>query len=117
MAFQAAADAPLAFKPPAVAPPGISATSECGDGRAWTIAERVRAADLDLWKEEEVSGPGRDARVLPLLRDAQGDRHRGLASDRDAGASLSRLAFPRHDNHWRVAYGYPHQWGRVDIFP
>ena len=45
-----------------------------GDG--WTTMERIRRDDFEAWRAEKSGGPGRDARVLPLLRDAQRTRFR-----------------------------------------
>ena len=47
-------------------------------GPSWTPAERIQLSDLDLWRDEKLSGPGRDPRVLPLERDANKARYRNL---------------------------------------
>jgi hypothetical protein len=45
------------------------------DMATWTTIERILPADLEAWKDEKRSGPGRDPRVLPLRRDAQDHRY------------------------------------------
>ena len=50
------------------------------DGVEWTTAERIPLADVDLWKDEKRSGPGRDPRVLPLVREGDRARFRSLRS-------------------------------------
>ena len=47
-------------------------------GPEWTVAERLLPADLDEWKDEKHSGPGRDPRLLPVLRDSDKARFRSL---------------------------------------
>ena len=55
------------------------------DGPVWTTMERVMVADIEDWKEEKRSGPGRDPRVLPLVRDGGGER---FATFRDSLAGI-----------------------------
>ena len=44
------------------------------DQASWATMERVMLSDIEDWKEEKRSGPGRDPRVLPIVRDAGGER-------------------------------------------
>ena len=57
----------------------------------WTFVERVRPADLSAWREEKVSGPGRDGRILPVTRDAQRSR---FCTVRDALGKVVPLPVP-----------------------
>ena len=44
----------------------------------WTFAERVLQSDLAAWIDEKRNGPGRDHRILPIVKDARGHRYRSL---------------------------------------
>ena len=54
----------------------------------WSFAERVGNADVETWKDEKRAGPGRDARILPITRDAAGGRYRSLRE------CLGDMSFP-----------------------
>jgi len=69
---------------------GALAMVDMGDD-GWTFAERVMAADKDAWLHEKRNGPGRDARVLPLCRDARGHRFVTL---REAMQHMRQLSSP-----------------------
>ena len=57
----------------------------------WTTMERIRRDDLEAWKAEKAGGPGRDSRVLPILRDAQRTRYRTV---REALGQITPLLEP-----------------------
>ena len=57
---------------------GLVHTDDGYGGLSWTMMERVQSGDLDAWREEKVTGPSRDPRILPLERDAKGGRYCGL---------------------------------------
>jgi hypothetical protein len=57
--------------------------------------ERIRREDLPAWRAEKAAGPGRDPRVLPLLRDAQKTRFRTV---REALGQITPLADPPADD-------------------
>ena len=57
----------------------------------WTTMERVLLNDLQAWKEEKSSGPGKDPRVLAVKRDAHGAR---FTTVRDALGAATPLTNP-----------------------
>jgi len=53
----------------------VSATAEAD----WTFYENVATNDEDAWKEEKQNGPGRDTRILPVVKTARGGRRTTLS--------------------------------------
>lgn len=60
-----------------------------GEDRHWTTAERIAEQDLHAWLDEKHTGPGRDPRVLPLVRATRQHRYPSL---RDALAVMVKSA-------------------------
>ena len=70
---------------------GSSALVNLGEEDGWTHAERVLPADHSAWVDEKRNGPGRDPRVLPLQKDARGQRYCNL---REALTNMTPLTEP-----------------------